>query len=385
MDTRQIILAVAGAGKTYFICKNIDPLKKNLILAYTHENTRNINKELISAYGSIPHCTTVMTFDAFVYRHMIRPYEPSIREYFGRPEFVSTGVSTLSPPKPSIVRGNVRISNPRYSTKDTLDHYITKAGQYYCATLSELVLQVSSRKGPAPSLINRIANRLMLAYDYIAIDEFQDFRENNYELLIRLSKRLKNVVMVGDFYQHSVSGLNNSGKPYAIRKRSILYEEFKESLEKSGFKVDDEMLMTSRRCSPDVCNFVSQKLGIQIKSFGDNEGKVVWCGMDSEGILKDDSIPKLVYMNSSQRIFRAINWSYSKGDTLDSVCVILTKNMEDLDDENFNWTTLSPQTRNKLYVALTRSRGNVYLMKESIFNKLIKQLSAHEKSGGMKS
>ena len=36
---KKVILAVAGAGKTYYICHKIDPAKRNLILAFTHENT----------------------------------------------------------------------------------------------------------------------------------------------------------------------------------------------------------------------------------------------------------------------------------------------------------------------------------------------------------
>ena len=70
MDKR-VILAVAGAGKTYHICHTIDPRKRNLILAYTNENIHNIQKELCDAHGMIPELTTVMTFDSFVYRDMI--------------------------------------------------------------------------------------------------------------------------------------------------------------------------------------------------------------------------------------------------------------------------------------------------------------------------
>ena len=43
---KRVILAVAGAGKTYYICHEIDPTKRNLILAFTHENIYNIQKEL---------------------------------------------------------------------------------------------------------------------------------------------------------------------------------------------------------------------------------------------------------------------------------------------------------------------------------------------------
>ena len=47
---KQVILAVAGAGKTYHICHKIDPIKRNLILAYTNENIYNIKKELCHKY-----------------------------------------------------------------------------------------------------------------------------------------------------------------------------------------------------------------------------------------------------------------------------------------------------------------------------------------------
>ena len=51
---KRVILAVAGAGKTYYICHEIDPTKRNLILAFTHENIHNIQKELCDAHGCVP-------------------------------------------------------------------------------------------------------------------------------------------------------------------------------------------------------------------------------------------------------------------------------------------------------------------------------------------
>lgn len=80
---KRVILAVAGAGKTYHICHSVDPVKRNLILAFTHENVSNIKRELIDAFGAIPELTTVSTFDSFVYRNLILPYETSIGAHFG--------------------------------------------------------------------------------------------------------------------------------------------------------------------------------------------------------------------------------------------------------------------------------------------------------------
>lgn len=76
------------------------------------------------------------------------------------------------------------------------------------------------------NLVKRAAIRLNKFYDSILIDEFQDFREQDYELIIKLAKHLNNVLLVGDYYQHSVSGKNNTGKPFETQKRNISYIDF---------------------------------------------------------------------------------------------------------------------------------------------------------------
>ena len=162
MDKR-VILAVAGAGKTYHICHSIDPQKRNLILAYTHENIHNINKELIAAHGHIPELTTVMTFDSFVYRYFICPYEPTIAQHFGKNDFQSKGITTVDPPRQTIEYNHRMVANPKYQSKDRLGHYVTKGKQYYCATISELVMYV--KKG-RESIIKRGAARLNLFFDH---------------------------------------------------------------------------------------------------------------------------------------------------------------------------------------------------------------------------
>lgn len=182
---KKVILAVAGAGKTYHICHKIDPTKKNLILAYTHENIHNIQKELCDAHGCVPELTTIMTFDAFVYHNLILPYEPSIANHFSAPRFTSRGICLTDPPPQRIKNENGEmVYNPLYRKKDKLTHYVTKKRQYYCATLSELALQVKEGRD---SLIKRAAARLNIFYDSVLIDEFQDFREFDYELIIKLA------------------------------------------------------------------------------------------------------------------------------------------------------------------------------------------------------
>ena len=53
MDKR-IILAVAGAGKTYTLCNCLNSNERNMVLAFTNRNIYNIQRELIKQYGTIP-------------------------------------------------------------------------------------------------------------------------------------------------------------------------------------------------------------------------------------------------------------------------------------------------------------------------------------------
>ena len=360
---KQVILAVAGAGKTYHICTSINPNKKNLIIAYTHTNINNIINELRKKFGRVPELTTIMTFDSFVYRYLVKPYEPTILKYFSKEEFRIVGITIKEPPRRLITKNGKTFSNPEYKKKNCLEHYIEN-NKYYCKTLSELILEIKSK----PELIGRIAKLLPCFYDFIAIDEFQDFREHNYDLLVGMLKQHENFVLVGDFYQHSVSGENNTGKPFGSGKSVITYEQYLEELKKKQkFDVDNRTLIGSRRCPLEICKFVKNRLGICIESKNDNEGCVEFI-RDKEKlirIIEDNSIVKLLYNDSAKYSFNCRNWSYSKGDTYDNVCVILTETFNSLDEENV--VLKKNSSLNKLYVALTRTKGNLYLVKKSLF------------------
>ena len=102
-------------------------------------------------------------------------------------------------------------------------------------------------------------------------------------------------------------------------------------------------------------------------SSGDHSGSVKWIDDDPSSVLDNDRIIKLVFQEASKYSFPALNWSYSKGDTVDSACVILTDGLDNLDSDTFNPGKIKLSTLNKLYVAMTRSRGDLYLMKSSTF------------------
>lgn len=86
--------------------------------------------------------------------------------------------------------------------------------------------------------------------------------------------------------------------------------------------------------------------------------------------MEDDNIIKLLFNNSKKYIFNAVNWGYSKGDTYDNICVILTNDFNDIDNDSFVVEQNKIITINKLYVALSRTKGNLYIIKKCDFDKV---------------
>lgn len=364
---KRVILASAGAGKTFHICNRVEPNDRNLILAYTHENINNICRELIDAFGQIPSKTQIMTFDSFLNQHCICPYFPIITTRFKVNRFSNHGITLTAPPEKSLISNGKRVPNPKYFKKDEWKHYINDDGQLYLSRLSELVLVSSNRNN---KLVARIIERLNKFFDNVLIDEFQDYRGHDFDLIIQISRKISNIILVGDYYQHSIIAKNNSGKPFKSKARDVSYQEFCTLMKRYEFEVDELSLCCSRRCSLSVCEFINQKLGIPIMSADINQGFIKWADSNEiEDLLENDSIMKLIWSESDKYKINSINWSKSKGNTYKCICVILTDSLKKLNDPDFSPLKYPQSTINRLYVALTRSSGDVYLVHRKQFDR----------------
>jgi len=359
---KKLILAVAGSGKTYCLCNSIDHKKRNLILAFTNENIKNIYNELLKRFVSIHENTNISTFHSFLFRECIRPYHKLICSLYEEEPFKCEGLIFQKPPEPYI-NGNY---NNNYININKLQHYIPHK-KYYCSRMAKLIIKNNRTLLPA------VLNRINKFYDAIYIDEYQDFRNEEFDFLSEVIKNFEGeILLVGDYYQHSVSGLNNTGKPFGKANKTITYQEYKELIKGLGIIIDETKLCKSRRCSKHVCDFIKVKLDIEIESHDEHAGEIITVSdiTEAERILCDDSICKLLLQDSGKYIFTCINWSYSKGDTYEKTCVILTEDTSNLMDDSFKHDCISPITRNKLYVALTRSRTDVYLIPKNIFDQV---------------
>lgn len=374
MDKR-IVLAVAGSGKTYYLCNKINPKKRNLVIAFTNENINNIVKEVVKKFGEIPNNTKIMTFHSFVYHYCIRPYEWLISQYLGTKEIKSNGVSLIPPPERR-VNGKY---NPRYIVDSKPGHYYVKdLRKIFCSRMSKLAFKAKVKKNN-PNLLNLIVNRIKKFYDYLFIDEFQDFREFDYDLLNYIIKNVDNFLLVGDYYQHSVNGQNNSGKPFKKANNFISYNDYLTLLKKNFIvDVDTTTLIKSRRCKKNICDFIRNKICIAIEPYNNTDiGEVNIVNDQKEiiMILKNDKIKKLLYRDSNKFSMNCINWGACKGNTYEETCVVLTDTLKTLINDNFDYAKFDSQiTLNKLYVALSRSSGDVNIITNERFKQAIEEI-----------
>ncbi len=143
--------------------------------------------------------------------------------------------------------------------------------------------------------------------------------------------------------------------------------------------MDTVTLKASWRVTPDVSRFIRKKFDIDFNTNLEspnakkrNTLKII----QDPAQLNNDLLTntKILYYPSSTlkainiENYQIVNWSYSKGDTYKQTIVVLTDNLKDICNDDWSASILGDKIRNQLYVALTRSSGNVYIVPKKIWN-----------------
>lgn len=364
MADKLLIQAVAGAGKTHEIAQRLNLSKRNLIISFTNSNISNIKSEIINQHVKIPENTIILTFSSFIYRWLIRPYEPSIILENKGQDFISSGVDVITKPVE-----NQSGYTPGYVKDNNLNHYINPNNQkYYSPRMSKLLVKQKS------IVKKKIFSNLSLFFDNIYIDEIQDFRGNDFRLLQLIFKYFKShVIGVGDFYQHSVQKSDfKENFPFQDRNKNFISLEAYGKKFGEKVKVIDDILLHSRRVPECVCKEIRKKL--QISIFSEKE-KGLFKVIDSVSELKDtissQNLVGLIWNKTVKDKFTISNtWSACKGDTYENTCIVLTESLSRFVDDTFSCNDISQVSLNKLYVALTRATGSVYIVQKSIYDQL---------------
>lgn len=337
---KKVIFAVAGSGKTTYIVNSLSKEKRSLIVTYTIANCDNLKNKIIDKFGGVwPTNITVMTYFKFLYNFCYKPLLADVVHAKG------------------II---FEVPQNNYAKKVNYDFYLTRNGYFYSNRLSLFLLK---DKG----VFNEIQERLTKYFDDFVIDEVQDIAGRDFDFLLKLMRVDINQLYVGDFFQHTYDTSRDGKVNKSLFDDQKKYET---RFAENGFVCDTSTLVNSWRCSMSVCKYVSDMLGIEIYSNRTDDSKITFVNSKDEAkrIIDEPSIVKLHYQGASKFGQCHRNWGDTKGeDHYSDVCVVLNKKTAAWAKAN-RLKQLSPLTRNKLYVAITRAHGNVYFIDNDLFN-----------------
>ncbi len=336
MDKR-VILAVAGSGKTQHIIDKLDVDSRALIVTYTVNNTKNLKKRILRKLGVIPKGVRVYTYFSFLMSFCVRP-------------IIGNKVK---------IRGVTYEDPPQYAKRTSPPHYITKSRCLYHNRISKFMIDFDG--------VKEISERIEKYFDFFCIDEVQDFAANDFNLLCQLANTNVEMLLVGDYFQHTFDTSRDGTTQRSLHKD---YAKYLGQLKGAGYEIDTDTLSHSYRCSPTVCQFVSDSIGIPIESHREDSVNIelIVDLVKIDEILKDDSVIKLFYSNSRKYLGWTDNWGNTKGlDDFEDICIVLNPN-------SFRAYTkgelhkLASSTLNKFYVACTRAKGNIYFVSQNLLD-----------------
>src|SRR5688572_19231995 len=142
---KSIILSVAGSGKTYHLVDKTNLQENFLIVTYTNSGLENLRSEVIKKHGYLPSNIRISNYFSFLYTFCYKPYLSDI--------FNAKGITWKFP--------NSYFDN----------NYLNKFNYLYGNRLSKLVND---------QCIEEVKQRIEKYFDYIFIDEIQDFASSDF-------------------------------------------------------------------------------------------------------------------------------------------------------------------------------------------------------------
>lgn len=333
MDKR-VIFAVAGSGKTTYIVNKLDLEYPALIVTFTNNNVENIKESIIKKFGYFPENIRLQSYFSFLHGFCFKPFLSGLYK----------------------TRGLIFTPNQNVYAKNDA-RFISGSGRLFSNRLAKFL----EEKGVGQNINERLAKY----YKYVFFDEIQDFGGNDFNLLKIIAKANVNMLMVGDFYQHTF----DTSRDGAVNKNlHNNYNTYIKQFTDMGFTIDTTTLNKSYRCSPTICSFITNNIGINIGSHRQDSVNICYIDneLEAEAIRANDDIVKLFYQKHYDFGCYSRNWGDCKGeDRYNDVCVVLNKTTFQYYKKN-TLKDLAPSTKNKLYVACSRAKKNLYLLSEDL-------------------
>ena len=338
---KKVIFAVAGSGKTTHIVSGLDLERRFLLVTYTDNNLSHLRRKIIEKFGFLPSNVVLLSYFTFLYSFCFKP--------FLLMKLRTSGINFDTPPV-----WTQRL--PRTDDAFFLDFH----RRLYHNRIANLL--------DTKDVMGDVTQRIEKYVDVVCVDEVQDFGGYDFELLMTICSNKVNALLVGDFHQHTFDTSRDGRMNESLHDD---YGKYKKRFEKAGLVVDTTSLSKSYRCSQTVCDFIRKHLGIEIHSHANEATNAIFLDGqgDADRLHACEATVKLFYKEHHKYDCYSENWGKSKGaDHYQDVCVVLTDSASK-DFKNGVLRDAAPQTRNKLYVACSRARGNLYLMPGQLFKK----------------
>lgn len=347
----SVILAPAGGKKTQQIidmCSGLIDSNKRAVITYT-TTAQKVLCDRLSESESCKEMPVIMGWYSFLLDHVVRPYVSAV------PLFKDVRIRGLHWIDGTLPRG---LSGIRFYLNSAHDVYSERLG-----LLASKVIEVEA---------SAIIDRLERIFDEIYIDEVQDLRGNDLDILdMLLSSKIK-IVMVGDVRQRLLSTSKSSTKNKKYDGLGLV-EWFQERAERQ--MLDIKEIRETWRCCPEVIQFADRMFPSGL--FPETRSNVVVPEGVHHGVwlVERSHIDEYIKLYSPacyrdsirtkiSGTASAINFGHCKGATEDHVLIFPTGTLRDF------WKgkkgNLANKSRMNAYVAITRARWSVAICVDDV-------------------
>lgn len=381
MTDNSIYIASAGSGKTSFILSQVYKLlhegiednKYIIIITYTIRNQENIRERLIKKIGYIPKRIIVIGWYTFLLDYWIRPFKGTVLDILYDKHIGLTYVEGQS--------GIIKVNGQTICTyHNDIEKFLdSKKENLYSDKLSEFAY-LCYKKNPI-SLLERLSNII----NTIFIDEAQDLSGWDFELvktMLKSASKLK-CVLCGDPRQHTYD-TSASSKNKKYKGNIVLYAKEKINTKtKKYVRIDTETLNLSHRCIQQICDFASivsneyprtqscncKECCKRRNDYPHKTGMFLLKKKDVKAYIEEYQPISLIW-DINQKVYiqtdTILKYGESKGLQTNSTLIYPTKVILKFLHSGIN--DLSPITKSKFYVAITRARFSSAIIVDDDFD-----------------
>lgn len=357
MKKSRCIIAAAGSGKTSFITRKAleaSSDKQVLITTFTRENENEIRNKIIQKCKTIPGNIKIQTWWKFLLQHGVRPYHNTLIDKHIKGLLLvqqASGVKTIYRGRPIY-----------WEQSNVKKYYFSHDYKIYSDKIALFVIKCNEATNGA------VFNRLSNIFDYIYIDEIQDFAGYDLEIIHAIIQEIE-TILVGDPRQVTYhTHYSKKNTKYLNGK----IEQFITDRCSKSCEIDNSSLKDSYRCHQLICNYSNTLFPDLPQS--DSLSKT---NTDHDGVFFISSASVNAYINRFKPIqlrydrrtkvnenYPVYNFGESKGLTFYRTLIYPTgpiKNYIKGIDQ------IPSSSLCKYYVALTRAQQSVSIVFDDIF------------------